>query len=359
MKTCFSIMPFAVGFKEIAKIIQVSAEKCGLEYVRGDLSARPGIIMSQIVHEVSRASVVVADITGHNPNVLYELGIAHQILGPERVVIITQPVDGKKAFDVDHLYQLIYAHNPAGRMKLRNELPQLIHTAAEKRAQHEFWNVIKGCLPRTLMLVRDLERFIETAEPRKLNGAIIRIAAMLSSIAISDNEPGDPKVGIDYRNALIAERNLLRKALLKGVRLKAVLNPPRRFTQALLPARLRVRYERLIGLLEGRSDIRRNPKAAAEDVRAIKRCEFALSPVPSPNVFIIGDQVAYEGMKRGGAGGFEMTHCETSPEGLRELIEQFDRFYEDSRQEMIRAHPPDGRLAEQLKNFYREATESA
>jgi len=41
-----------------------------------------------------------------------------------------------------------------------------------------------------------------------------------------------------------------------------------------------------------------------------------------PNVFIIGETVAYEGMKRGGTGGFEMTHCETSAEGLRELIQQ-------------------------------------
>ena len=81
---------------------------------------------------------------------------------------------------------------------------------------------------------------------------------------------------------------------MKGARLKAVLNPPRRFLQAMLPERLRVRFARLIGLFEGRSDIRGKLKAAAEDVKATKQCEFALSPVPMPNVFIIGDQVAYE-----------------------------------------------------------------
>jgi hypothetical protein len=37
------------------------------------------------------------------------------------------------------------------------------------------------------------------------------------------------------------------------------------------------------------------------------------------------------------------------------MITQFDRLFEDSRDEMIRAHPPDGRLAEQLRNFYEEA----
>ena len=40
---------------------------------------------------------------------------------------------------------------------------------------------------------------------------------------------------------------------------------------------------------------------------------------------------------------------------LRELIQQFDRLFDDSRSEMSRTHPPDGRLAEQLRGFYDEA----
>ena len=53
-----------------------------------------------------------------------------------------------------------------------------------------------------------------------------------------------------------------------------------------------------------------------------------------PNVFIIGNEVAYEGMKRGSTGGFEMTHCETNADGLNDLIVQYDRFFEESRLEM-------------------------
>src|SRR5213594_962372 len=115
MKTCFSIMPFGDGFKNIDKIIRAAAKKCGLEYIRGDLSDKPGSVLPQILHEIERAAVVVADITGHNPNVFYELGIAHQIKGPERVVLITQTVDGKKAYDVHQFRQLVYAHNEPGR----------------------------------------------------------------------------------------------------------------------------------------------------------------------------------------------------------------------------------------------------
>ncbi len=39
----------------------------------------------------------------------------------------------------------------------------------------------------------------------------------------------------------------------------------------------------------------------------------------------------------------------------RDLIEQFDRFFEASRHHMLRAHPPDGRVAGQLRNSCQEA----
>jgi hypothetical protein len=86
----------------------------------------------------------------------------------------------------------------------------------------------------------------------------------------------------------------------------------------------------------------------------VKNCEFALSPVPTPNLFIIGDEAAYEGMKRSSAGGFDMTHCETGKQELQELIDQFDRFFAESKAEMCRTHPDDGCFLQQLKAFYFE-----
>lgn len=365
-------MPFKNGFEDIDRIIGEAARECDLGYVRGDRRHQPGSILPQILRDIRHASVVVADITGDNPNVFYELGIAHQIIGPERVVIITQAVE-QSPYDVHEFRQLTYKHSEAGRAALREKLPAYLRAAADTRADQEVWSVVRGRLQRTRLLVRDLQRLVDTAGPDGLKDVTIRIVAGLSSMAISDHEPNDPGVDTEYIETLLAERDTLRKALLLGARLKAVLNPPRRFAQAMLPERLRTRderfpqrpvfdvrterlrarYERLIGLLEGRSDIL-DKETAAADLAAIARCEFALTPVSLPNLFIIGDTVAYEGMKRGGTGGFEMTHCETSADGLRDLIQQFDRFFEDSRREMLRAHPPDGRFAEQLRNFYHE-----
>ncbi|MCB1087661.1 MAG: hypothetical protein KDM63_11495 [Verrucomicrobiae bacterium] len=342
MKTCFCIMPFNPNFADIEAVIRESSKACELEYVRGDLTDKPGSVIPQILHEIKRATVIVADLSGHNPNVFYELGIAHQIKGPDHVVIITQEVDGKQAYDVHQFRQFVYANTRQGLESLREELPKRIQEAARAGDHHEFWNVIKGRLPRTKLLVRDLERLLSDPKQIDLSGLVIRTVSGLGSLAISEHEPIDPEEGPEYKEMLLRERNALRAALARGARLKAILNPPRRFAQAMIPERLRVRYERLIGLLEGRSDIRVDAKAAEEDVAVMEQCEITLTPVPMPNQFIIGNLVAYEGMKRGGSRGFDMTQCETDPDAIRDLIAQFDRFFEDSQQQVFRSDPTDG-----------------
>jgi hypothetical protein len=100
MKTCFTIMPFEDRFADIDRIVVDAARECGLEYIRSDRRLQPGSVMAQVVRDIRSAAVVVADITGNNPNVFYELGIAHQLKGPERVVIITQDLDSSP-YDVN------------------------------------------------------------------------------------------------------------------------------------------------------------------------------------------------------------------------------------------------------------------
>jgi len=358
MKTCFAIMPFDDSFKDIEQIISAVAKEHQLEFIRGDFSKKAGLIMAQVIYEINRADVIVADITGHNPNVFYELGIAHYIKPAERVVILCQ--DKKKEerpFDVAAHRHFVYKHNEEGREKLKTELRKIIKEALDSGFDKEYWNVIKGSLPRTEMIIKDLKNLIETKEKEELKNTEIRIVASLSSIAISDKEPEDPVLGIDYHKALIRERNALLTVLSKGASVKAVLNPPYRFAQSMNPVRLKLRYERLIGLLEGHSDIASDaPINAAGDVRIIKkRCQFVLSPVPTPNLFIIGDDVAYEGIKRGGSGGFEMTHCEVSSHSVKILNEKFDKFFEDSKEEMEHIYSAKMSLADILRSFYNEA----
>src|SRR5262249_53609500 len=46
---------------------------------RADEDTRSGEIVAQIIIDIDRADLVVADVSGLNPNVFYELGVAHTL----------------------------------------------------------------------------------------------------------------------------------------------------------------------------------------------------------------------------------------------------------------------------------------
>jgi hypothetical protein len=52
------------------------------EVTRADQISEPGQISRQIIERINDAAVVIADLSGHNPNVFYELAIRHAINKP-------------------------------------------------------------------------------------------------------------------------------------------------------------------------------------------------------------------------------------------------------------------------------------
>jgi hypothetical protein len=95
--TCFLVMPFSFEWSDEAQsLIRRSCELEGVHAIRGDDLFTPTDILDDIWQGIAGADFVIADITGRNPNVFYELGMAHAIAKP--VVILSQfdadlPVD--------------------------------------------------------------------------------------------------------------------------------------------------------------------------------------------------------------------------------------------------------------------------
>lgn len=63
-------------------IIAPAVSDAGLEPYRADLDFSPGAITPKMLSELLNARVVIADLTGRNPNVFYELGITHSFARP-------------------------------------------------------------------------------------------------------------------------------------------------------------------------------------------------------------------------------------------------------------------------------------
>jgi hypothetical protein len=87
-------------------------------------------IMDDIINLIWRAQVVVADLTGKNPNVFYEAGISHT-LGRE-VIQIAQSMDDIP-FDLRSIRSVRYLNNDQGRDDLKREVVGRLRTILQTR----------------------------------------------------------------------------------------------------------------------------------------------------------------------------------------------------------------------------------
>src|SRR5688572_25503645 len=75
--TCFVIMPFRKPFDGYYRdVIAPAIETAGLTAVRADEINKPGVILNQIWKGITEAQICLADLTGRNANVMYEVGLA-------------------------------------------------------------------------------------------------------------------------------------------------------------------------------------------------------------------------------------------------------------------------------------------
>jgi hypothetical protein len=63
-------------------IVMPAVQSVGLEAYRADLDPSPGAITPRMLSELLSARLVIADLTGRNPNVFYELGVTHSFARP-------------------------------------------------------------------------------------------------------------------------------------------------------------------------------------------------------------------------------------------------------------------------------------
>ena len=84
---CFIVMPFSLEWSgDVHRTLSGACQTLAVQAVRGDDLFTPTDILVDIWHSLNSADIVIADITGRNPNVLYELGIAHTLAKPVLII---------------------------------------------------------------------------------------------------------------------------------------------------------------------------------------------------------------------------------------------------------------------------------
>jgi hypothetical protein len=127
--TCFIMMPFSSPLGDYySKIYEPAVRKAGLTPIRADNDIfGTGKIIDQIWSGITSAKVLIAELTSRNPNVFYELGLAHALKKP---VVLVSSNEQDVPFDLKHIRVIYYEmHDPFWGNKLIDKVAENILSA--------------------------------------------------------------------------------------------------------------------------------------------------------------------------------------------------------------------------------------
>lgn len=135
-RLAFVLMPFTDELTDIfTTFVKPTVELPNFNLVckRADDIKSNRAIIQDIWKSICEARIVIADMTSLNPNVMYELGIAHT-LGKETILIYQKSEEEIRfPFDLSHIRRIEYENSATGGKKLERELKETLnHVLAPK-----------------------------------------------------------------------------------------------------------------------------------------------------------------------------------------------------------------------------------
>jgi len=127
---CFVIIPFveredsrpAGFFQEVLESLIIPAAKEAGFTVRTANRQGSDVIQSTIVNDLLQADLVVADLTEHNPNVLFELGMR---MREDKPVALIKASGTGRIFDVDNMLRVVEYNACLWPSTVADDLPKL------------------------------------------------------------------------------------------------------------------------------------------------------------------------------------------------------------------------------------------
>jgi hypothetical protein len=151
--TCFVIMPFrekdasrSKGFFDevLQKLITPAGKMAGFNVKTANRKGSD-VIHSTIINDLLNAELVLADLTEHNPNVLFELGMR---MAENKPVVLIRAEGTGQIFDVDNMLR-VFDYNPNLWVStIEKDLPKLAEfikaSWENKDSGQTYLNILKG-----------------------------------------------------------------------------------------------------------------------------------------------------------------------------------------------------------------------
>lgn len=124
-KMIFMLTPFSSQGNELYLVAKKICSESGLNLYRGDEQHSNNDILDNIIKHIVKSRLVIANINGKNPNVFYELGIAHT-LGKPVVLLCEAENEMTNAFDIRQNNTIFYSNWDELDKKLSKELVKIM-----------------------------------------------------------------------------------------------------------------------------------------------------------------------------------------------------------------------------------------
>ena len=185
----FVLTPFHNQFLEDFNTIKNICSNVGLKCQRGDENFHKGDIFSQMLKNIVKANLIIANINGRNPNVLYELGIAQALDKP--TIFIAKTIEDIP-IDIKSKRFIIYKSNNELESLLKAELLRIFvekqsnileqnsNELNEQQTTIEILNAIYGTENNSFDITNEIRKYIK-------NNRL--------EVSISDEIGGDPEPG--------------------------------------------------------------------------------------------------------------------------------------------------------------------
>ncbi len=121
------LMPFADSLRPIYEDhLEKPISRLNLRIKRADDLYGPSVVMQDVWSAINAARIIIADCTGRNPNVFYEIGLAHAI--GKYTILIAQSIEDVP-FDLRHRRVIVYTYTPRGMREFTKTLLKTIRSS--------------------------------------------------------------------------------------------------------------------------------------------------------------------------------------------------------------------------------------
>ncbi len=162
-KICYAIMPYGSTSQDLQDhyelvfqlLIKNPAEAQGYQVIREDHLGQPGDITRNIMRHLAEGALVVADVSGLNWNVAYELGVRHALVKGGTILLCDN--ETKMPFDISNLKVIVYnRQSPVSRLKsVQEEMTLAIQHREEEPMDPD--NIIHDIYPFEDFMISYLE----------------------------------------------------------------------------------------------------------------------------------------------------------------------------------------------------------